>query len=305
MHLEYYTFTQAGRVLGCEADEVEHLVETFKLPVYVYAKRDQFIITKDRYGRALVTYRGLFPLSDKHVLTLYSDFHLFIEDEIKLSSLGIVAWEKSLPVDPDIYIREVPLDLEGWIATSKKDFENETEFTALLYCSIYAENIQETHRQERDEELRLNGFTNLDHYKYVSFQEYGKGDLRILHDDLVQFEESLSRHQKPKELDLVTPQINLSGMKGIKSRKNGLHDLILKILAKDIDKSALEVWRTIERDLRKKVREVDVDEIVIEMYDKTLTWISPYGHEQKQKFSSFESTVSRKKKELRAHLAQQ
>ncbi|GEM_PF-4457070 len=295
MDLEFYTVAQASRVLACEPDELEHFIELGKIPVFLYAKKDKFVITNGgRTGLALVTYTGLFRPKKEHIEDLCAYDEFAAEDEVVLFADGIIDWADLPPIDIDIYLQEAGLPITSWKATRQQDIEQKREYIALLYNHPHpiGDYLQSEHKKRRDEELAVSGHTDMPQHSYSGFWIYSASDIRISHADLMAFK--ANTQSKPSQ---ANPSNSPSAtIKLDRQRHNQLHELILRVLFAAPKMPARDVWKELKKDISRVQKKFDHDEILLEVSDEKIEWVSRYGHEQPHLWKSFPGTVSRLRK---------
>lgn len=297
MDLEFYTVKQAARRLGCAPDEVEHFIERFKLPVSVFLRDEQLIITTGRTGRAVVRYEGLFELSERQVSAFFREEAVFIDDPISIEVKGISDYQEDPPVDAKLYIREADVALDSWESWSYSQVSTMKTVTAIFCSPLRHEHFQEAHRRKREMELAENGQTDLPEFIFDWIRELYVSDLVILHDDLAAFRQQYANGSEKKNPGATNASTTPIAMTINRQRQNELHLLIVKVLAAHPIMSATGVWQALANDAEKINRVFDEDEILIKVSKDSIAWVSSHGNQQKIKRSSWASTVSRLKKE--------
>lgn len=296
MDLEFYTIAQASRVLGCEPDEVEHFIESGKLPVFFHAKKNRFIVTDGNgAGLAVVTYTGLVKARKEYVAELYGAGELFIEEEFIIDAKGINEWAQWPPIDADVYLQETGLPINCWKATSQHDMEAQDFYKVILFAHLSPEHLQSEHKKKRDLDLELNGHTDLGQYSYFGCWDYSIPDIRISHADLMAFMiETATASNNARAL--VQSTAKMSAIDLGKQRGNELHELILQVLVAVPNISTRDVWRELKNDVDRTDKKFDHSEILQSVSKTEIVWVSRYGHVRNQKLVSFPGTVSRLRK---------
>lgn len=301
MDLEFYTVKQVARRLDCEPDDVEHLIERYKLPVHIFFKKESLIITSGRVGRAIVNYEGVMKPSRQQIFDLFLEMEeVLIDEEFEIDVSGILDWNENPPIDAETYVREADVALDSWDSWPFSRVKDLTKVTAISFDALQHDHYQSMHRLEREKELASSGHTDLPEYLFSGPSAVHKSEFVVLHDDLIAFQQSLAKSSQNKSTYdsasfPATPVVIVN-----RQRQNELHLLILKVLKARPSLSASGVWQLLANDAVKADRQYDEDEILIEVTKDVMTWMSSYDNLQNMKKGSWASTVSRLKKELKA-----
>lgn len=311
--LEYYTLDQAARALECFTDEVEHFIMTEKLVAHLYAKSKTFVVvevqSKDILGRGVGTYTGLIKIDQKFARTLLDNKSITLDKPVALTQPEKVnGWSEKQPYTSSLFLKAMRIDewvpFSGEFAASKPHLlaiSLPDESPGLMRMAMGTlEKIAENTKTPIGTETNSQQYPELTY----SFKKQGSFDcsaLRIRHEDLMSFRgaqlseaSDLSTIDEQSKGESISPPVIVS-----RERVNELHVLLIDLISANPRSGARGLWRLLKREASSVSKSFDTNEILQEVTDSKLAWISSHGNHSELSWSSFPSTVSQIKKELK------
>lgn len=291
--LEYYTINQAARALECFADEVEHFILTEKLIAHLYAKSKTFVVVEVQseaiLGRGVGTYTGLIKTHQKFVRALLDNKSITLDKPVALSqSEKISNWTEKQPYTSSLFLKA--LRINEWMPFSAEYAASQPHLLAiplphespgLMRMAMGTlEKIAENNKTSIGTETNSQQYPELTY----SFKKQGDFDcsaLRITHEGLMSFRDAqLSEASSQRSIDeqskseSISPAVTVS-----RERVNELHVLLIDLISDNPRSGARGLWRLLKREASSISKSFDTNEILQEVTDTKLVWISSHGNQ--------------------------
>ena len=313
MDLEYYTIEQAARALECPPDEIEHLLETDKLKAHLFSNSKKFIVIeqtpKFTMGRGIATYYGLISIHPSYTHQLLQNKKITINSRVVISKpAAITHWETEHQFKSEEFLDF--LKITDWNTYSSDFAKSQTRLLAmplpgespgLMKMFVTAINsIPQKNKLPEESAPEMPQFP--DHsYSFWKHGEFDLQSLRVTHEEIQKIREGLTSSvtraitQVADKGSQVTPPNSTAE----RDRVNELHEVLIRLIRDHPELSARKMWNLLKAESLSVTKTYDLDAIIDEVTSDKIIWISRHGNQSVLAQSSFASTVSQLKKQLR------
>jgi hypothetical protein len=306
---EYYRLDELNKRFDITYDEVRYSVESGSLKLAFHVSNEKFVIgrihlTKGLIASGIASYSGLVSISDNEQLELIKNDSIKSRQFTLLQKSNITQLESEYPFEssiPNALLAEwKPKSLEqiifGTVSATicPKEQKNALKTAGQSFLKVLADIGK---KPENDVKVDTSIYDKFPDFQFLFKDiELTQKDICVLYQDLELLGIVNEATNPVKKFEVKSHPVSEKA-----SRTNDFHDLLKRILREQPSLSAKKIWIILEKecDLPNGERQYDEHNILRDIFDGEIYWISIHQNENYFKFSSLAATLSKLKMHLR------
>lgn len=306
---EYYRLDELNKRFGVNFNDVQYAVESGALKLTFHVSNQRFVIgrkhlTKGLIAAGIARYSGLVSVSENEQLELIKHGIIKCRHFTLLQKSNITQLESKYPFKSSIPNKLMedwkPKVLEQVISDAvaaticPKEQNNALKFAGQTFLNVMAD-ISQKNKQDVKVDTSI-----YDRFSDFQFQfediEFTQKDICIQQQEVGILGSVLDSPNPVNKLDVASHYDSDKT-----TRTNDFHDVLIRILNKNSGFSAKKIWLLLEKEceLPNGERQYDIHNIIRDIFDGEIYWVSIHQNENYFKFSSLAATLSRLKSQLR------
>lgn len=307
-HAPCSTFEEAQTILSMHPSELAHAIRAKEITPVVYTKNRQMLIFSYRrklnWGHATCLYRGHLNLPDAHIEVLLEGDSVALDNNFGtlLDPEGVQSYSTTYPFKrptPRAWLHDwSPIERSRLVLEAARATPLPGEGKPILDTISDFVEVLTSHKNDGgtvDTSTVLKEDINKLEFDFKSNSTFEPQNLRIPASEIKKYKQRLAVSScKP----LIDNNSNPHGTITTGSRTNQLHTLLTRILNTNPKITAKAAWRVMGEEVNRVEPLFDTENILQVVDPVCIEWRSRHGKDQSVRWSSFQSLLSKLRRQI-------